>query len=124
MLKAPLWLQSIRWFIIIFMLAYAIISLYPLFWITMTSFKTFPESITWPPTMFPRNFMLDNFRTVFQTPLFMRYFYNSVIYAVVGTLGTVLMSAMAGYAFAKFDFKGKVRVYKSCFLSRFAYEPC
>ena len=107
MLKVAWWVNAIRLFCIAVILLFVIMALYPLFWMVMTAFKTYAESITWPPTLFPNEFLLDNFRTVFAVNLFWRFFGNTAVYAIVGTLLTVSISAMAGYAFAKFVFPGR-----------------
>lgn len=107
MTKATWWVRLLRTVCVAVILLFVVMALYPLFWMVMTAFKTYGESITWPPSLFPKTFLLDNFRTVFSIPLFWRYFFNTAIYTVVGTFFAVLFSAMAGYSFAKFEFKGK-----------------
>lgn len=107
MSKPSLPVYLFRAFCVAIVLLFVVMAIYPLFWMVMTAFKTYAESITWPPSLFPKVFLLDNFRTVFSIDLFWRYFLNTVIYAITGTFLVVLFSAMAGYAFAKYEFKGK-----------------
>lgn len=53
------------------------------------------------------NLSLDNYRNVFNDIPVLTYFLNSLIVAVLSTIGQVLIASLAGYAFARFDFKGK-----------------
>lgn len=55
----------------------------------------------------PLNFTFQNYIEVFKSIPISIYFLNSFIVASVATVGQVIISALAGYAFAKFDFKGK-----------------
>ena len=107
MLRVPWYINIVRGIVVAIILLFVVISLYPMFWMVITSFKTYSESLTWPPTFFPTRWMWENYLVVFTTPLFLRFFLNTIIYAVVGTFLAVLLSAMGGYGFAKFNFKGK-----------------
>lgn len=49
---------------------------------------------------------LQHYTKIFSNPVFLRYLLNSVIVSVCGVLLTVLVSCLAGYAFAKLDFIG------------------
>lgn len=56
---------------------------------------------------FHTNLTLENFRHVFKELPITRYFANSIIVALLTTLGQVIISALAGYAFARLNFKYK-----------------
>lgn len=53
-----------------------------------------------------KTFTIDNYRHVFSSLPITRYFLNSLFVAVITTIGQVLFSSMAGYAFARLKFKG------------------
>ena len=53
-----------------------------------------------------RTFTLDNYKSVFSAIPVARYFFNSLFVASITTIGQVLFSSMAGYAFARLKFKG------------------
>lgn len=53
-----------------------------------------------------KTFTLDNYRHVFSSLPIARYFFNSLLVSVITTIGQVLFSSMAGYAFARLRFKG------------------
>jgi ABC-type glycerol-3-phosphate transport system permease component len=56
--------------------------------------------------LLPGTFLAENFRTVMKAE-FHRFYINSLTVAVVHTTSAVFVSALTGYAFAKFEFKGK-----------------
>lgn len=56
---------------------------------------------------FHTNLTLENFRHVFKELPITRYFANSMIIALLTTIGQVIISALAGYAFARLNFKYK-----------------
>ncbi len=75
------------------------------------SLKPIEELFVFPPKFFVRNPTLDNFIDLFQSTNnmwvpFERYILNSLIMTVVGTAGSVLISAMAAFPLAKFRFPG------------------
>ncbi len=53
------------------------------------------------------NLSLFAYKNVFHSIPVMRYFLNSLIVASVTTLGQVFVSALAGYGFARFEFRGR-----------------
>ncbi|MDK2920002.1 MAG: multiple sugar transport system permease protein [Candidatus Petromonas sp.] len=81
--------------------------LLPLVWMTSAAFKPMSEIIQVPPTWIPKHFTLDNIKQVFEQVPFARYFLNSIITTTVIVFSVLLTSTMAGYGFAKFNFKGK-----------------
>jgi multiple sugar transport system permease protein len=89
------------------LLAGAVLMLAPLIWMVLASFKTLPEILAFPPTLLPEQVNLDNYRTVFETAEFVKYFINSVLVAVISVGSVLLTSSLAGYAFAKFTFPGR-----------------
>ncbi len=84
----------------------AIITAFPFFWMLATSFKPQREAIDFPPTLLPQEPTLEWYQTLFTELDFGRYFLNTIIVVLIGFVGLLLM-AMAGYAFAKFDFRGR-----------------
>lgn len=83
----------------------AVITAFPFFWMIATSFKPQRESIDFPPTVLPNEPTLEWYETLFTELDFGQYLVNTVIVVMIGFVGLLLM-AMAGYAFAKFTFRG------------------
>lgn len=80
---------------------------FPLLYAFLGSFKQLSE-FTYPPTFFPNSFLnFENYITVFSKTPILRYFLNSTIIAIVGTLLELTISILAAYAFAYLEFRGK-----------------
>ena len=79
----------------------------PYLFIFGTAFKETYTLVSIPPRLIPENPTLENFRDIFSTMPFARWFLNSAVVAALSTLGTLLVCSMAGYTFAKKDFYGK-----------------
>jgi multiple sugar transport system permease protein len=84
-----------------------IIILLPIFWVLMSSFKPEPKIITYPPTLLPESFTLNNFIKVQQRIDIVGYIKNSLIYAFGTTMPAIFINSLAAYAFARYKFRGK-----------------
>ncbi len=84
------------------------ISMFLLFWLVCVSIKPVRETYSIPITILPRSLTLDNFRqALFEMPLVARYYANGLI-VTLGAVGSILLiSALAGYAFARLQFPGR-----------------
>jgi multiple sugar transport system permease protein len=74
----------------------------PLAWAALSSFKPDVETSTFPPTILPHTVTLENYVKLFTVLPFMTFFINSVGVAVGTSLLTILLSATAAYATARF----------------------
>jgi len=88
-------------------LACCVIASFPLLWMVLTSLKTAEETVKSPPVWFPAHPSLDPYRDVTDAIDVPRSMRNSVVIAGVTTLGILATSLMAGYAFAKYRFRGR-----------------
>jgi multiple sugar transport system permease protein len=61
----------------------------------------------YPPKIFPSDPTLANFVNAWNSNHFGKYFLNSVVVTLISTLSVLFLSAMMGFAFAKFDFPMK-----------------
>jgi len=84
----------------------------PVYYMITTSFKGEWEVIAIPIHWIPQEFKPSNYTEAFKIAPFARYFYNSVLVAVVVVFTTLFFSALAGYGFAKYSFPGQ----RICFL--------
>ena len=89
------------------LLGVATLVLIPLFWAGKAVFTPNGEIFTTNLFALPSHFSLDNIRHGLAAAPFLIYFKNSVIVAISITFTVVLTSAMTGFGFAKFDFRGK-----------------
>lgn len=88
-------------------IACCVVAAFPLAWMVLTSLKTAEETVKSPPVWLPSDPSLDAYRDVtdvIDVPGSMR---NSLVIASVTTIGILTTSLMAGYAFAKYRFRGR-----------------
>ena len=96
-----------HWLVGALVAAGAVCVFFPFVWMAVTSLKTVPEIQRVPLQITPDRWTnLDNFREVFQRQPFARFLLNSALVASVSALSSVVVSAAAGYGFAKFRFPG------------------
>lgn len=88
-------------------LACVAIAAFPLLWMVLTSFKTPMETMQTPPVWFPADPTFEAYRNVTEVLALSRSFLNSAVIATVTTLGILVTSLMAGYVFAKHEFRGR-----------------
>ncbi len=90
------------------LIAASFMMLYPLLWMAASAFK--PEAIIFtdlsivPPSLNPRNFF-DGWYALEAS--FSRFYWNSLVVAVLVVIGNVVSCSMAAFAFAKLEFRGK-----------------
>jgi multiple sugar transport system permease protein len=84
-------------------------TLLPFIMMILSSFKTNLENLRIPPTFWPDNFTLENYRAIFNDPKLplLRFYFNSSFVAVFNVVSTLFTSSLVGYMFAKFEFPGK-----------------
>lgn len=81
--------------------------IFPFYWMIITSFKSFGESIVVPPTLWPQTWDFSNYPEVLRTlPMFKLYF-NTLLLIVLRIACALVFSSMAAFAFAKLRFPGK-----------------
>lgn len=85
----------------------AISMLYPFFAMINLSFVNSGQIFTQAGKIIYTGFTLENYRNVFEQIPLSRYFFNSLVVALITTIGQVLFASLAGYAFARLNFKYK-----------------
>lgn len=85
----------------------SILMIFPFVWMILTSSKAVSESMQIPPTIFPSRLMTDNFAEALASLPFVNMYANTILMIVFRVIFAVFFSSMAGYAFAKLEFKGK-----------------
>lgn len=91
------------------MSAVTLVSLFP-FYIMIIMGTHYNEDLFKQIRLLPGRYLLENLKTV-MSGHFLRYYWNSFYIATGATVLAVLVSAMAGYAFSKFRFKGRRFLY-------------
>lgn len=89
----------------------AILPLFPLYWLVISSLKAPAEFAAIPPTWWPQQPTADAYQRVFEVVPFAQSFGNSVLIAGVCTISVLITSIMAGYVFAKYRFRGRDQIF-------------
>lgn len=93
-----------NWFLTVLSVLVGLLILFPIVWMVLSSFKTSGELFSYPLKLFSAAPSLDHYVSVLKGG-FMNYMGNSLFLAVVGTLITLVISSMCGYALAVYRFE-------------------
>ncbi len=85
----------------------SIIMVFPFVWMLLTAFKTNAEVMQIPPTILPSNWNFSSFAKAVDLLPFGNLYFNTALMIFLRVLCAVVFCSMAGYAFAKLNFKGK-----------------
>lgn len=77
---------------------------FPTWWMVTSSIKPISDIFAFPPQFVPQGYDWTTYTKVFELQPFARQYWNSAYIAVVVTVGTMAISSMAGYAFARIKF--------------------
>lgn len=80
---------------------------FPTWWMVTSSVKPIGEIFAFPPTLLPSSWDPSAYRQVFELQPFATQYVNSLYIALLVTAGTMAVSSMAGYAFARIRFPGQ-----------------
>lgn len=96
-------------FIHLFLMAVALIALFPVVYVISSSFKSNSEIMVHPEAVFPISPTLGNYKIAFNSSDFNigRMFLNSAYYTVICVAVIIFLSSMGGYVFARGEFRGK-----------------
>ncbi len=89
----------------------ALVFVAPFVWMVLSSLKSTGEIYQFPPSFLPVEWRWSNYVEAWNALPFDRFFLNSLIVSVLSTLGAVLTSSMAGYAFARLRFPGRDKIF-------------
>ncbi|MDD4080481.1 MAG: carbohydrate ABC transporter permease [Eubacteriales bacterium] len=88
----------------LYMLLCALVALFPILWVIMSSFKTNAQILSSAITL-PTKISFEGYRMALQVSPILRYFFNSVLIALISTFLNVFLVSMAAYVFARTRFK-------------------
>lgn len=100
-------LSILKWFLLIFFAVYA---LFPMVWLTITSFKTNRELMANPFTL-PAVPQIQNYINAIQLSGIGRMMLNSVVVSTLAMLCNVLVASMIAYCISRFSFRGKETIF-------------
>jgi len=84
-----------------------VVTLAPLAWMIAASFMRSGEASTFPPPFLPSSPTLEQYASLFTRLNITRYLLNSVVVSLAVTLLSLVINSMAGFAFAKYRFRGR-----------------
>jgi N,N'-diacetylchitobiose transport system permease protein len=86
---------------------FAIVMIFPVYWILNTAFKPANEVLQFEPTFVPSSPTFDNFVSAVNAPNFMDGLRNGVIVTVAAVAGALVVGFLAALAIARFSFYGR-----------------
>lgn len=89
------------------LIIFCIFALAPLYLMVTTSLKPLSEAFQSPPTIIPQQASFSAYVDAFASTPFARWIFNSTVVALTTSLANVIFGAMAGYALARLEFRGR-----------------
>ena len=89
----------------------AIVMIGPFAWMLVTSLQSPETLVQFPPQFIPTHPRLSNYSEAFAELPIGTFFINSIKISVLGTIGEVIAAALAAFAFAKMQFRGKAIIF-------------
>ena len=91
----------------VFKLGMLVFFVFPFYWMFTTAFKSYGESILFPPTLWPEAGSAEAFGTVLEKIDMVHYLKNSLLVSFGVVLLQLVINVPAAYGFARFSFRGK-----------------
>jgi multiple sugar transport system permease protein len=98
---------AVKVLLYIFLVAMAIIVLFPFYWMIISSLKTLSEYKLSVPTFWPRQIMFSNYSEAFTKANLGTLFLNTLYVGLVSTVLSLVITVLSAFAFARLEFKGK-----------------
>lgn len=105
--EKKVWDLPLKIFGYIILILVALAMVIPFIWMLSTSLKPSGTEFAYPPQILPTSFNLENYKNLFTTVPFGRYFLNTVIVTFFTVIGQIFICSMAAYAFARLKFIGR-----------------
>lgn len=81
--------------------------MFPVLWMIFSSLKSNTEIFALPQTLFPKEFTVKAYQSIFGSPTKIRFFINSYLVAGAVTLLTLLVATLAAFGFSRYTFRGR-----------------
>jgi multiple sugar transport system permease protein len=85
----------------------ALFTFFPIYWMIVTSLRPAEQIFAFPPSFIPTEITFEHYAAFFNNPKLIQYLGNSFIVATTTALGSLIVSAYAGYSFSKFRYTGR-----------------
>ena len=90
---------------------FALLNLFPLYWLFTSSLKNSSDVVKMPPDWWPTTVTFQNYIDVFQNQPALRWAFNSLYVSGISTILVIIVGSMAAYAFSKIHFRGRNMIY-------------
>lgn len=101
----------------------AFISLFPFYFMFVAATHKSSEVLQTPPNLLPSTALIDNLNKLIKDVGFDQAIYNSILIAVIFTIASMTVSSLAGFAFAKYKFRGSNFVFGAFLLTLMIPAP-
>jgi multiple sugar transport system permease protein len=91
----------------VFLGLWLLFTVFPLYWIAVTSIKAPGDVFAWPIAYWPETFSLENYRGLFDKADFGIYLANSLVISTLAAAAATVISMLSGYVLARFEFRTK-----------------
>jgi multiple sugar transport system permease protein len=91
----------------IFLIGMSLFYISPMYWMLVTALKSDRELATFPPTLWPHEIVWQNFDQATRTFPFLSYLQNTIFYAGLTVLGSVLSNFVIAYGFSRIKWTGR-----------------
>lgn len=96
-----------RWGSYLFLITSSVFMIVPFLWMITTALKGSQEVYRVPPTLLPTELHWENFRHVWETVPFGRFYMNTILVTTIITVSQVVTAVLAAYVFARIKFPGR-----------------
>ena len=103
----------VKFFTYAFLIAMALIVLFPFYWMIISSLKTLDEYRLSVPSFWPTKVMFGNYAEAFTTANLGKLFLNTAYVGVVSTLLSLVITVLSAFAFARLEFKGRETLFSA-----------
>jgi multiple sugar transport system permease protein len=113
--------KNVNWWLIfkiLFLGLFLVFTIFPLYWIFITSLKPKKDMFTFPIQYWPENLTFDNYINIFKISEFNVYIFNSLILSYVAATFSLIIAMLSGYVLARFNFKAKSQVIFAFFITQ------
>src|SRR5207253_948159 len=95
--------QSATYWRAVFLVVYLVFAILPIYWMLNMSFKS-NEEIVSTLSLWPNDFTLEHYKTIFTDPSWYSGYINSMIYVAMNTVISITVALPAAYAFSRYRF--------------------
>ena len=91
----------------IFLIGMSLFYISPIYWMFVTALKSDKELANFPPTLWPKEIVWGHFEQATKTFPFLPYLGNTIFYAALTVLGSVLSNFVIAYGFSRIKWPGR-----------------